>query len=84
MEKENHDEILRAIGRIEGRMEGLDTKMTEGFSRINGRLGKHDDAIAALISTEDQRKGKSEITGGVWGFITAASLIVFDHLIFRK
>lgn len=88
MEKDDHNEIIRALGRLEGKFDGLDAKVTEGFARINGRIEKHDQSIAAINSENDQKKGQStlakNIGGGVMGFVSALGVVIIDHLYFRR
>jgi len=74
---ENHDEILRAIGRLEG-------AMTEGFKAIharqdvaNGKLIKHDEKIDELESYRDQLKGRVAVIAGGVGFVGSLVVVWF-------
>ena len=57
MEEQTHNEIMRALGHIEGGVEGI----IERLDKINGRLDKHDDKIVEHSDFIGTWKGKFAI-----------------------
>lgn len=83
LDMERHDDIMRAIGMLEG-------TVTEGFKSthqrldvVNGRLGKHDEKIGKLESAESFRKGQmvfiSLITGTVLSVVGGVIVYALTH-----
>lgn len=65
METNNHNEIMRVLGNLEGKVDGINDRL----NRVNGRLDKHDDAIGSLEALSNQGIGKQMVIGGVSGAV---------------
>lgn len=63
-----HDEIMRAIGRLEGKVDGI---LIEA-QKTNGRVTRLEDANRTHQSFIDNIKGKITIFGAVAGAIITA------------
>lgn len=50
--QEQLNNIERSVGEILGELKGINNRL----DTVNGRLGKHDEAIASLISQNSDRK----------------------------
>jgi len=69
-----HNEIMRAIGNLEGKIDGINFRL----DTLNGRVGKHDDKINIIESNQQYRRGQIVIIGAivggvisfVWNFIS--------------
>lgn len=61
MPSPNHTDISRSLGQMEGRMEGIEKKITDGFegihAKIDAALGDHESRIRGLEQTEQERRG---------------------------
>lgn len=61
MQIPNHTDIHRSLGQMEGRMEGIEKKITDGFesihAKIDAALGDHESRIRGLEQTEQERLG---------------------------
>ena len=58
---EIHNELMRAIGRIEGKIDGI----LEQATKTNGRVTKLESQISTLTSFKDNLNGKITIIAGV-------------------
>lgn len=76
MNGESHNEIMRAIGRIEGGIQGINQRLDV----VNGRLNKHSDKINELEKFSDQLTGKMTIVAAVVG----GGVAVFWEFIKKK
>lgn len=58
---DSKDEIMRAIGRMEGTIAEGFKSTHQRLDTVNGRLGKHDDAISTLKIKLSYAKGRASI-----------------------
>ncbi len=58
-----HNEIMRAIGRLEGKVDGINGRL----DTANGRLKSHDDKIGNLETDMASIKAKATVLGGIAG-----------------
>ena len=73
---DNHSEIMNMLGKIDGRLDGIDQRLS--FS--NNRLAKHDEQIDGIQSWQNNMKGKLSIIGIGWGLLVTALAIVANKL----
>lgn len=75
MPSPNHTDISRSIGHLEGRMEGLEKKIVDGFesihAKIDAALGDHESRIRGLEQTQQEQHGAWRLLA-VIGAISAA------------
>ena len=62
-----HNEIMRAVGRLEGKVDGINQRL----DGINGTLKNHDEKIGTLSNDVSQIKGKAAIIGSLFGAVAA-------------
>lgn len=53
----NHTDIYRALGQIEGRMDGLEKIIAEGFADLKELLKDHDVRIKGVETFQAEQKG---------------------------
>ena len=58
MEVETHNEILRAIGKLEGKVDGINDRL----DRVNGRLDKHDEELDKTGKKLAYAKGRASVS----------------------
>lgn len=75
---ENQD-IIRAVGRLEGKIDGI----LEHLTRMNGRLDKHGGKINYLENEQLVLKTKSTIYGGLAGGGIIVAWEIFKHKFFK-
>ena len=63
MMNDNHSEIMRAIGRLEAGIQGVQNRL----EKINGRIDAHDIKLDVQQSFLDVQKGRALIFGGISG-----------------
>lgn len=73
MQTTDLDDVILAIGRLEGKVETGFDGVKQRLDYANGRLNKHDEKIQALQSFQDKLVGKQTA-------LSAASGIVFGLL----
>lgn len=61
--EQNHDEIQRSLGRIEGKLDGALLHL----EKINGRLDKHGSRLDLFDANMTEVKTKATIYGGIAG-----------------
>ena len=71
-------EIKYDIGKIKGKLEGIDNHLT----KINGRLDNHSGRINDVEGQCDNLTGKATIVGAVAGFLVALVSVVITF--FKK
>lgn len=64
---ENHQEIMLAIGNLQGTVNGINDRL----DKVNGRLGKHDEQIANLRIEGAVGKTKIGIIGAIGGLLAS-------------
>jgi hypothetical protein len=69
------DQIMLFLGEMKGDIKAL----LAGQEKQNGRLVKHDEAIAALNTFKDNAGGKMTVIGSMWGVVSGilASMAVW-------
>lgn len=67
-----HHEIYRSLGQLEGRMEGLEEKITDGFQslhdKIDSAFSDHENRIRTVEKVQEQQRGSWKtltILGGI-------------------
>lgn len=68
MSDQLHNDIMRVLGNLEGKVDGIN----ERLDKVNGRLGKHDEAIATLTASDNYRKGQATLTAIIWSTVVTA------------
>lgn len=75
----SHDDINRAIGRVEGnqdgfreRMERFERMLDEGFEKVGIALEKIDKRLKHIEDREQERKGAWKVICGVAAGVSAA------------
>lgn len=63
MDKEGHGEILRSLGRIEGKIEGI----LEQATKTNGRVTRLEESVTTLKVDDGVTTTKVSIIGAVMG-----------------
>ena len=71
-----HDEIMQMLGKIDGRLDGIDQRL----GVANGRLSKHDEEIKGFAAFKNELKGKINILVAVWGLIVIALGMIANHV----
>jgi len=65
------DDVMLAIGRLQGAIEEGFKNTDANFARINGSLGKQDGRIRTLETFKDQAAGKITVIASIFGFCAA-------------
>ena len=72
MQSPNHSDIYHSLGQMEGRMEGIEKKITDGFesihAKIDAALGDHESRIRGLEQTQQEQRG-------AWRLLTVVGAI---------
>ena len=72
MPSPDHTDIYRSLGQMEGRMEGIENKITDGcesiHAKIDAALGDHESRIRGLEQTQQEQRG-------VWRLLTVIGAI---------
>ena len=63
---EHEIEIMRFLGNLEGKMDIGFEGVHRRLDISNGRIGKLEEQVDTLESTDDQQKGAGKALGGVW------------------
>lgn len=63
MENNNHDEIMRSLGRLEAGQDAI----IERLNKVNGRLDKHDEKISSLETFQTTVKVKTGVVASLVG-----------------
>ena len=71
---ENTKDIIRGLGRVEGKVDGINKRL----DTMNGSISNHDTRINANETHIDKMTGKATVIGGVMGFIGAAVIAFFS------
>lgn len=69
-----HNEIMRAIGNLEGKIDGINQRLDVS----NGRLSKHDEKIQSLEISRGELKGGSKIFMMFVGAVGALIMFVLS------
>lgn len=88
----SHEDISRAVGRVEGNQDGFRARMDrfermldEGFGKVGEALEKIDQRLKQIESREQERKGAWKVICGLAATVAAgvASLVtaVFKYLV---
>ena len=73
---DNHSEIMNMLGRIDGRLEGIENRLDVS----NGRLAEHDKQITRHEAWQNNMKGKLSVLGLAWGVVITMLAIVVNKL----
>lgn len=74
MPEENHSEILRAIGRLEGTVSTGFENVNNRLAQLNGKVADHEKRLGAIAVSDGQQNVKLGIIGTVGGLIGALVL----------
>lgn len=80
MSDQLHNEIMRAIGNLEGTQKQILTEMRNGFRRINGAVNEHEKRINTLENDNAYRKGQSAVIS----FFVSLAVSVFSFFFKEK
>jgi len=69
-----HNEIMRAIGRLEGKVEEGFKSTQQRLDAINGRVNEHDRKINKVQNEVTDIKSKAAVIGGVIGTFFALAV----------
>lgn len=75
-----HNEIMRAIGNLEGTQKQMLEEMRLGFNRINGAISEHAKKIDNLEKGDAYRKGQSAVIS----FFVSLATSVFSFFLKDK
>jgi len=73
------DQILKAIGKLEGKIDGIDKQIDDGFKRVNSSLGRHDERINENEHKVDTMTGKATVVGALLGLIGAGVIALLKQ-----
>ena len=76
---ENIDNTERTLGRMEGKIDGINQRL----DRMNGTLRTHDEKIDELQSFRDNIQGRMSVIGAIGGVFGAAITALVEFL-FKK
>jgi hypothetical protein len=76
--QDTHNEIMRAIGRLEGTQKQMLEEMRAGFRRINGNIEEHTKKINSLENENAYRRGLSAAIS-----FAISSAVSFFSFLFR-
>ena len=68
-EHDLHNEIMRAIGQLEGKIEEGFKATGQRLDGINGKVQRHDDKISEISNEQANLKGKATAYGAGGAFV---------------
>ena len=77
MENSEFNTILVSVGRLEGKVDGINARL----DRTNGSIAKHDEKIDCLEANDNQLKGKMAIFGTIFGLIGGIIMAIVGRFI---
>lgn len=80
MEGKPHDQIMFMLGQMDGKLDGINTRL----DTVNGRVGKHDESIISLRAYKDEANGKIKIIGIIWGVTAAVITSAVSYFFFSN
>lgn len=75
----NHNEIMRAIGKLEGMLVGV----AETTSNMNKNLEAQNGRVRKLEEWKNQQIGQQKVTGVIYGSVSALIVSVVTYFIKR-
>mgnify|MGYP001596289113 CR=1 FL=1 len=77
MENSDFNTILVSVGRLEGKVDGINARL----DRTNGSIAKHAEKIDMIEADANQLKGKIAVWGIIFGLIGSTVVVVINKFI---
>lgn len=72
-----HDQIMRSLGNLEGKVDGIN----ERLDKLNGSVARHEKSIQGLDILNAERKGAWKVTAVVAGAVSTFIYFLLNKII---